>query len=80
MEKWVRETSGFELDVPNYEGVRVDFRLPGEAAGGWFLFRRSVHENAATLNIESDTEGASEKVLELINDFLSRYEGVESPQ
>jgi phosphomannomutase len=74
MEKWVRETSGFELEVPNYEGVRVNYDLDG--AKGWFLLRKSLHDPVLPLNIESDTEGGISEVLPLINEFLGKYEGV----
>lgn len=86
LEKWVRETSGFELDIPNYEGVRANFRLPSDAAAGeaeaegWFLLRKAFHETALILNIEADKEGASGKVLRLIEEFLSKYEETEFPQ
>ena len=43
MEKWVRDTAGMELDVPNYEGVRVNYKVP-PANQGWFLLRKSLHE------------------------------------
>ena len=74
MEKWVRETAGLEIEVPNYEGVRVNYDLDG--AKGWFLFRKSLHDDVMPLNIESDTEGGADKVLALISDFLSRYEDI----
>ena len=74
MEKWVRETAGLEIEVPNYEGVRVNYDLDG--AKGWFLLRKSLHDDVMPLNIESDTEGGADKVLALISDFLSRYEDI----
>ena len=79
MEKWVKETSGLELVTPNYEGVRVSFRLPDEKGGeakGWFLLKDSLHDPVMELNIESDTEGTCAKVIEKLDDFMGQYEGV----
>ena len=84
MEKWVRESSGLELEIPNYEGVRVRFRLPakdgGQDASGWFLLRKSMHDAEMTFSVESDTEGASDAVLEMINKFMGQYKGVSIPE
>ena len=78
MEKWVRDTAGMELDVPNYEGVRVNYKVP-PANQGWFLLRKSLHEPFMSLDIESDAEGGVDAVLPVIYDFLGKYEGVELP-
>ena len=84
MEKWVRESSGLELEIPNYEGVRVRFRLPakdgGQDASGWFLLRKSMHDAEMTFSVESDTEDASDAVLEMINKFMGQYKGVSIPE
>ena len=32
MEKWVRDAAGMEIEVPNFEGVRVRYRVPLDAA------------------------------------------------
>ena len=79
VEKWVKETSGLELVTPNYEGVRVNFRVPDEKGGeakGWFLLKDSLHDPVMELNIESDTEGTCAKVIEKLYDFMGQYEGV----
>ena len=62
MEKWVRDTAGMELAVPNYEGVRVNYKVP-PASQGWFLLRKSLHEPFMSLDIESDTEGGADAIL-----------------
>ena len=86
IEKWVKETSGFELVSPNFEGVRADFRVPVTSGGskkeakGWFLLRKSLHDAVLPFNIESDTEGGTEAVLPLILDFMHRYKGIEIPE
>ena len=78
MEKWVRETSGLELEVPNYEGVRVNYELDGSK--GWFLLRKSLHDPVMPMNIESYEAGGTEKALPLIYGFLRGYEGVMIPE
>ena len=74
METWVEETEGLELEVPNYEGVRVNYNLDG--AKGWFLLRKSLHDPVMPLNIESDTEGGTDKAWALIKTFIDKYDGV----
>ena len=74
MTNWVEETDGLELELPNYEGVRVNYNLDG--AKGWFLLRKSLHDPVMPLNIESDTEGGVDKAWSLIKEFISRYDGV----
>ena len=77
MEKWVKETSGFELVTPNYEGVRVNYELDGSK--GWFLLRKSLHDPVMPMNIESYEEGGIDKVMPLVRGFLRGYEGVMLP-
>ena len=77
MEKWVRETSGLELEVPNFEGVRVNYDLDGYS--GWFLLRKSLHDPVMPLNIEADRAGGTERVMPLIIDFMQNFEGVVIP-
>ena len=78
MEKWVKETSGLELETPNYEGVRVNYDLDGSK--GWFLLRKSLHDPVMPMNIESYEDGGVEKALPLIYGFLKGYEGVVIPE
>ena len=77
MDRWVAETDGLELELPNYEGIRVNYKL--EDAEGWFLLRKSLHDPVLPLNIESNTEGGVEKAYSLIKTFLGQYEGLLLP-
>ena len=61
---------GISLAEPNYEGVRINFRLEG--LKGWCLLRRSLHEPLMPLNIEV-TEGKCETILEIMAAFLEDY-------
>lgn len=75
MEAWVSETDGLELELPNYEGVRVNYDIDGSK--GWFLLRSSLHDPVMALNVESGEEGGISKLLPLIQEFIGRYEGIE---
>ena len=78
MPAWVEETEGLELELPNYEGVRVNYNLDG--AKGWFLLRKSLHDPVMPLNLESDTEGGVDRAWNLIRGFLGKYDGIEIPE
>jgi phosphomannomutase len=74
-EKWAEYSGNLELVKPNYEGVRVNYRLGG--ACGWFLLRMSLHDPVMPLNIESDREGGAAKALEAIKEFMQDYREIE---
>ena len=65
---------GFSLELPNYEGVRVN--ADEKSGNGWFLMRKSLHDPVIPLNIESDEEGGVEKINKIILDFLKSYDKV----
>ncbi len=75
---WAKEKpqagDGIWLAEPNYEGVRLNFRMA--EATGWCLLRKSLHDPIMPLNIEV-SEGSCEKILSIIKDFLRKYEEVE---
>ena len=59
----------------NREGIRVSF---GENDGdGWFLLRLSVHDPIMPLNIESNTEGGVEVILNKLMGFLKECQGLD---
>ena len=74
-EKWAEYSNRFEVVRPNYEGVRVNYRLDG--ACGWFLLRMSLHDPVMPLNIESDEKGGVEKALAEIREFMKGYKEIE---
>ncbi len=59
---------GWNLVIPNYEGVRVS------VPGGWFLLRKSLHDPVMPLNIESDKEGGVEETLAKLKELLSAFD------
>ena len=74
-EKWAEYSNRFEVVKPNYEGVRVNYRLDGRC--GWFLLRMSLHDPVMPLNIESDEEGGVEAALAEIREFMKGYKEIE---
>lgn len=66
-------TEGISVVEPNYEGVRLNFRRSG--LSGWCLLRKSLHDPIMPLNVEV-TEGRCEEILELLREFLKKYERI----
>lgn len=64
----------FPLIIPaddNREGFRVNFnKFCGD---GWLLVRLSVHDPVIPVNMESDSEGGTEKIEEFWNGFIKSY-------
>lgn len=77
MKNWVESTDGLELELPNYEGVRVNYDIDG--AKGWFLLRMSLHDPVMPLNIESNVSGGIDKAYKLIEEFIKKFDGIELP-
>jgi hypothetical protein len=78
MEMWTEEHDELEVEVPNYEGVRVNFEIDG--IKGWFLLRKSLHDPEMPLTIMTAEKGGIRKVLPMIGEFLGRYEGIRMPE
>ena len=59
---------GCSLDEDTPEGVRLNFDIfeGKNNYKGWCIFRQSAHDLSVVLNIESDTEGGIEKILQNI--------------
>jgi len=58
---------GCSLDEDTPEGVRLNFNLKNRK--GWCLLRPSAHDMSLVLNIESDTDGGMQKILQDISIF-----------
>ena len=59
---------GMTVVTPNYEGVRISFDK--EHGDGWCMLRKSLHDPVMPLNIESNTNGGYEKILQLLKPVL----------
>lgn len=66
---------GWHVADDNREGIRVSF-AEGEG-DGWFLLRLSVHDPIMPLNIESNSEGGVEVILNKLMGFLKECEGLD---
>ena len=66
---------GWFVADDNREGIRVSFGK--EDGDGWFLLRLSVHDPIMPLNIESNTEGGVEVILNKLMGFLKECEGLD---
>ena len=72
---YAESQNGWMVADDNREGVRVSF---GKNDGdGWFLLRLSVHDPIMPLNIESNTEGGVEIILNKLMGFLKECEGLD---
>lgn len=61
----------FHIVTPNYEGIRVSFEDDEEQ--GWLLMRASLHDPVIPVNIESKTQGGSERILKRIQPFIDSF-------
>lgn len=68
---YVKTVSGWSLEEPNYEGVRVN--CDKSSGDGWLLMRLSLHDPVLPVNIESDTAGGVSIIENILNAFLKNY-------
>lgn len=71
LEKYAEAAPGWKIADDNREGIRVYFEK--DNGDGWFLLRLSVHDPIMPLNIESDTKGGVDIILEKLTPFLKNY-------
>lgn len=69
---YAEKKTGWKIADDNREGIRVF--LDKEHGDGWFLLRLSVHDPIMPLNIESDSPGGANKILQQVMDFLIHYD------
>lgn len=75
LEEYAKTQEGWTLADDSREGVRVSFDKNN--GDGWFLLRLSVHDPIMPLNIESDTFGGVDIILEKLMVFLKNCKGLE---
>lgn len=72
---YAKKQQGWTLADDSREGVRVSF---GKNDGdGWFLLRLSVHDPIMPLNVESDSIGGVDIIIEKLMKFLKGCSGLE---
>ncbi len=69
---------GWELEQPNFEGVRVNFGK--EDGNGWFLVRMSLHDPVIPINVESDSEGGATVIADQLYAFLTGFSALDLPK
>ena len=74
LEEYARQQKGWILAQDSREGVRVSFDK--DNGDGWFLLRLSVHDPIMPLNIESDSKGGTEIILNKLMAFLRTTKGL----
>lgn len=62
----------WDIAPDNREGIRISF--PENDGDGWFLLRMSVHDPILVLNLESNSEGGTAKMLSDVTEFLKAYD------
>ena len=72
---FAEDQEGWTLVQPNYEGVRI--ACDADHGNGWVLMRLSLHEPKMPTNIESDTIGGCQIILEKVDAFLKKYNEIE---
>ncbi|RRD40265.1 phosphomannomutase/phosphoglucomutase [Leptotrichia sp. OH3620_COT-345] len=70
--EYVQKIAGWELEKPNYEGVRVNCEKDG-----WFLLRLSLHEPLLCLNIETGEKGKISDIEKKLYEFLKNYDEID---
>jgi phosphomannomutase len=68
LEEFAKDTEGWEIVTPNYEGIRISCTNDNEK--GWFLMRLSLHDPVIPINIESDIEGGVKNIASKLVEFL----------
>lgn len=75
LEQYAEQQEGWTVADDSREGVRVSF---GKNDGdGWFLLRLSVHDPIMPLNVESDSAGGVDIILEKLMVFLKGCSGLQ---
>ena len=70
------ELAGASLELPNYEGVRINFdKTHGD---GWLLIRKSLHDPVMPMNIESNTAGGVDLIVRQLLPVLREFPELET--
>ena len=64
----------FIIVEPNFEGIRV--RFDDSEVQGWMLLRMSLHDPAMPMNIESQSIGGVDKMIQRLKPFFEKYDAL----
>ena len=70
--EYAKSREGWRVADDNREGIRIS--LDKEHGNGWMLLRLSVHDPILPFNIESDSIGGADKILNEFKPFISRFD------
>ncbi|MBR5730314.1 MAG: phosphomannomutase/phosphoglucomutase, partial [Firmicutes bacterium] len=65
------ELAGASLELPNYEGVRINFDK--DHGCGWLLIRKSLHDPVMPMNVESDISGGVDMIVQQLMPILKEF-------
>jgi phosphomannomutase len=71
---FVKNIEGWSLVPENFEGIRVSCNP--KSGNGWFLLRMSLHDPVMPLNVESNVQGGIKQILDQLNPFLEKMDGL----
>lgn len=71
LEELIDTVDEWEKESENYEGIRVNCKVPGGNA--WFLLRLSLHDPILPLNIESDVLGGIQHIAKHLQPFFTKF-------
>ena len=75
LEQYAESQPHWNIAPDNREGLRVSFDK--EHGDGWFLLRLSVHDPILPLNVESDSQGGVQVILQELYAFLKSAKGID---
>ncbi|MCL1914784.1 MAG: phosphomannomutase/phosphoglucomutase [Eubacteriaceae bacterium] len=61
-------TNGWEIEEPNYEGVRIN----ATALGAWILMRMSLHDPVIVINVETQALGSVPILANWLREFFEK--------
>lgn len=74
---FVQNQPVWEPNKVNFEGLWVS--CDPENGNGWFLLRMSLHDPVLPLNIESGSDGRTDKIILKLKPFLKKYNYLKNP-
>lgn len=74
LEEYAKQQEGWILADDSREGVRISFSK--EDGDGWFMLRLSVHDPIMPMNVESDSAGGVDILVEKAMEFLKTQTGL----
>lgn len=74
LEEYAQSQPGWNVADDSREGVRVSFAK--DDGDGWFMLRLSVHDPIMPMNVESDSKGGVDILVEKAMEFLRTQTGL----